>query len=83
MSVIYKDECCGCATESYPCLGSSCKNRNVPHFYCDECGDECEPEELYVYSEYDKLLCKYCLVDKFKTVEEEKEKILEEYGYAD
>ena len=79
----FEDECCGCASESYPCLGSSCKNRNVPHFYCDECGEECNTDDLYVYSEYDKLLCKFCLVDKFKTVEEEKEKILEEYGYAD
>ena len=43
----YENECCDCATESYPCLGSACPNRNVKHLYCDECDDDCE--ELYNY----------------------------------
>lgn len=38
--VKYEDECYGCATESYPCLGSACPNRHVKHLYCDECYDE-------------------------------------------
>lgn len=54
----YEDECCGCATESYPCLGSSCSQRHVPHMYCDKCEDEVE--ELY---EYDgQQICEDCLI---------------------
>lgn len=34
----YEDECCGCAVPGYPCIGESCKNRNVPRYYCDACG---------------------------------------------
>lgn len=71
MSVVFEDECCGCATESYPCMGSACKNRNVPHFYCDNCGDECEPEELYVFDADDAWLCKTCVCERFKTVAED------------
>ena len=35
----YENECCDCATESYPCMGSACPNRNVKHLYCDKCKD--------------------------------------------
>lgn len=44
--VKYENECMGCTSIGLHCIGSSCRNRNVPHFYCDECGEE---EELYVY----------------------------------
>lgn len=43
--VKYEDECCGCATEAYPCLGNRCPNINVKHLYCDDCKEEVE--ELY------------------------------------
>lgn len=62
--VKYEDECCGCATESYPCLGSSCKNRNVPRFYCDEC----EVEDI-LYEFENLQLCQDCLISKFNIVE--------------
>lgn len=65
----YEDECCGCATENYPCMGSACPNRNVPHFYCDECGEDVE--ELYNVD--DKEICEQCLLKKFEKVK------LEEY----
>ena len=61
----YEDECCGCATESYPCLGSACSNRNVPHFYCDKCGEDVE--ELYKVD--GEELCKECLLNNFEKVE--------------
>lgn len=51
-----EDECCGCATESYPCLGSECVNRKVPHFYCDKCGEE---TRLYYFD--GKELCIDCI----------------------
>lgn len=42
--VEYKDECCACASPGYPCLGNSCSNRRVPHYYCDVCGAEIDGE---------------------------------------
>lgn len=54
--VKYEDECVGCPTE-LGCLGSACPNRNVPHFYCDECKDEVET--LYHYD--GKELCLECI----------------------
>ena len=65
----YENECCGCATESYPCFGSACPNRNVKHLYCDKCGEDVE--ELYKVD--GEELCEECLKDNFKKVE------LEEY----
>lgn len=64
----FKDECCGCAAPAYPCLGSDCKNRNVPHFYCDNCEEEFEANELY--NNDDEDLCQECLLLKFDTVAE-------------
>ena len=65
----YENECCDCATESYPCMGSACPNRHVPHFYCDKCGEDVE--ELYKVD--GEELCEECLKDNFEKVE------LEEY----
>ena len=42
--VRFEDECVGCPTEM-GCLGNSCPYRNVPHLYCDKCGEEFD--ELY------------------------------------
>lgn len=62
--ISYENECVGCATESYPCLGAACSNRNVPHFYCDECGEE---STLY---EYDgEELCIDCIEKRLPVVE--------------
>ena len=35
--ITYSNECVDCGL---PCLGSSCPYRNVPHYYCDNCGKE-------------------------------------------
>lgn len=56
-----ENECVDCGL---PCLGSSCPKRQVPHFYCDECGDEVK---LYHFEELE--LCSYCLLNKFSVVE--------------
>lgn len=61
----YENECVGCPPEM-GCLGSSCPNRNVPRYYCDECG-----EEMYKYEIYDvegEELCLDCLQKMFKKV---------------
>ena len=47
--ITYEDECCGCAVPGYPCMGSACPNRNVPHMYCDNCGDDVEKLYKYVF----------------------------------
>lgn len=39
MSVKYENECVHCPKE-IGCMGDACPNRNVPHYYCDECGEE-------------------------------------------
>ena len=59
-----EDECCGCATESYPCLGSACPNRNVVQYVCDCCHDDCYENEVYEVDDQD--LCEECLKKKFK-----------------
>lgn len=61
--VEYENECVGCPPEM-GCMGSSCPNRNVPHYYCDECGDE---TSLYYYD--DKELCIDCIKKLLEKVE--------------
>lgn len=58
------DECVSCGL---PCLGNSCPYSKVTRWYCDECKDECQPEELYVTEDGDTL-CQDCLLEKFQTV---------------
>lgn len=57
------NECCGCAVPAYPCLGDSCPNRRVPHYYCDRCEAE---ETLYKFE--DEELCADCLLAEFSIV---------------
>ncbi len=67
--VTYEDDCCDCDSDLYPCIEYTCKLKHNPHYYCDECGDEFEPNELYKYDIEDKELCSSCLLCKFKTIE--------------
>lgn len=64
--VTYENECCGCAVPAYPCMGSACPNRNVPHFYCDKCEDEVE--ELYQWNDTEQW-CIDCIKKNLKKVE--------------
>lgn len=66
--VKYKNECVGCPS-GMGCLGSACPNMNVPHYYCDKCGEEivdtpCN-EEFYTAGNYEHL-CRDC----FNEIEE-------------
>lgn len=36
----YENQCCGCATPGYPCVGRTCSFRNAPVYYCDFCGEQ-------------------------------------------
>ena len=66
-----ENDCVGCPPER-GCLGEACMYRNVPHYYCDECGDEFEPEELYDYD--DTMVCTDCLLNHFYTVAQDPDK---------
>lgn len=63
--VKYEGECCGCATEAYPCLGNRCPNINVKHLYCDKYGEDVE--RLYEF--YGKELCGDCVLKELEVVE--------------
>ena len=68
MAIKYENECCGCAVPAYPCMGSACPNRRVPHFICDKCGDDVE--ELYWWDD-EKQLCIDCIKENLEKVEAE------------
>lgn len=59
----YEDECVGCREIGLPCLGSGCGKTNVPHYYCDKCGDE---EVLYYYDGQE--ICLNCIRDSLTKV---------------
>lgn len=63
--VIYENECCDCAVPGYPCLGNSCQNRNVKHYYCDDCRDDVE--KLYRFD--GEELCLDCVEKRLEVVE--------------
>jgi hypothetical protein len=53
--IVLENECVGCPPEM-GCIGSSCKYKNVPHYYCDKCKDETD-----IYHFDDRELCIYCI----------------------
>lgn len=59
----YEDECVGCPTEM-GCMGISCPNRNVPHYYCDGCGDEVD----ILYEINGKEYCASCALSHLDVV---------------
>lgn len=56
-----ENDCVDCGL---PCLGNGCPYRNVPHYYCDECGNE---ETLYYYDGQE--LCVECIKERLCVVE--------------
>ena len=61
----YENECVGYAL---PCVGY-CRYLNAPHYYCDDCGEEFLPNELYYFDETDEMLCGDCLKGRFKKID--------------
>lgn len=53
----HENECVDCGL---PCLGDSCKYKNVRRLYCDCCGEE--TDELYKNYDGDEL-CHKCMSD--------------------
>lgn len=56
-----EDHCVGCP-DGVPCSGSSCPNRNVPVWYCDEYEREYDRDELRVLD--GKQLCYDCFCEE-------------------
>lgn len=65
-----QDECCGCATESYPCIGDICPRRHTVVLICDECGDEVEK----LYKVDGMQLCSRCALNELEEVDYERER---------
>lgn len=55
-----QNDCCGCSTAGYPCIGDDCELKHAIHLFCDECYDE--TDQLYDYD--DEELCEDCLKKK-------------------
>ena len=64
-----ENDCVGCP-DGVPCIGSNCSMRNVPHMYCDYCGEEIDPD----YAIEDNG-CDYCYdcAEELALIEEEEE----------
>lgn len=60
--IVYENECLGCTSMGMHCKGKSCPYREVPHYYCDECG-ECL-DDIYIYDYQGEELCEECLLAK-------------------
>ena len=58
-----EDECVGCPPE-LGCDGDRCPYKNVPRYYCDECGNE---DQLYWFDW--KHICLYCIEARLERVE--------------
>ena len=56
----YENDCVDCG---FPCQ-STCKYKEVPHYYCDHCGDE---DDLFYYD--DEQLCIVCIKYRLEKVE--------------
>lgn len=48
------------------CMGAGCPYQRSPHYYCDECGEDLAPEELYDYD--GEMLCKHCVLERIPKI---------------
>lgn len=65
------NDCVGCATEGYRCLGDICSYRHTKHYICDMCGQEIDPEYESLYKFDGEELCLDCLIEKIPKVRKE------------
>lgn len=66
MAVRYEDQCVGCPPER-GCLGNSCRYKNVPIWYCDECGEE----DVDLYEADGKDVCADCALNLLPKIHHE------------
>lgn len=60
--VKFENDCVDCGK---PCF-SSCKYKNVPHFYCNKCGSEVDEGELFEFA--GEEMCLDCIKDELPVV---------------
>ena len=53
-----------CVDCGLPCLGDSCRNRNVEVHYCDKCDEELPHDGIYETDDGEEL-CESCLKERF------------------
>lgn len=59
----YEDECVGPCPQG--CI--HCGRKHIPHFFCDECGEEYDPEELYDNGGGD-FICRDCILKQYSKI---------------
>lgn len=62
-----ENDCVSCPA-GIPCLGKSCPIRRVERIYCDNCGDEIDPDYVVEIDGYDYC---YDCAEELKLLEEE------------
>ena len=64
----FTKDCVDCTSIGLQCMGKGC-SIGYTEYFCDKCGNEFEPEELYVNDDGEEL-CDYCFLSNYKTVKE-------------
>lgn len=62
----YEDECVGPCPQG--CMGSSCRYRHVPHFYCDHCGADVGVEDIREDGISGGHICTDCLEELYPKI---------------
>lgn len=64
--IVYENECVGCTGLGLHCIGDSCLNRKVPHYYCDWC----KVEKGYdLYDVDGEMVCDECILGQYKKID--------------
>ena len=63
----YYDECVDCPPEM-GCVGRACRYRNIPHYFCDQCGEEFMADDLLTDDDGETMLCEDCILSRYKRV---------------
>lgn len=61
------NECVGACPERM--CTSTCPCLNVKRYYCDCCGEEYDPEDLYKFD--GDMLCAECLLNNFEKIDDD------------
>ena len=62
----YESDCAACDALDIKPSCDGCSNKNIPHYFCDECKEEVE--ELYEDTDETKQLCADCILKKYRKI---------------
>ncbi len=60
-----RNGCCGCDTDSYPCIDTGCPKRHETVLICDFCGNEVQK----LYKANGMQLCSKCVLGELEEVD--------------